>query len=339
MNGLSTVQLTTKQIKDFLIDIFNAENLIYDHLDSFLNSLAVALNNERVIGIALQGPPGEGKSMIISAILDYICIGGASCIRGLDDQTLEEELFFTENFMPFAVDQSGKDSDKESKRPRYTYGEICKSVFLKTCPILEEANRVQSRFYSGPMFLALDDRRVSFPGGKIIRAYPDWKVFLLMNFKSSQDLNFEMSVLPEALRDRIMFISLPYSPLPAVRKIIGSELEKDAYKNAKVEDNVIDILLELRKETIKRSPLPKHLIGDYYEKEQDPIYEYNGLSIRSILRMISVYLASKSLYETKEEALKLAIKNNCNSVYRSTEPDHYEEFDRILDEIFKNNPF
>ena len=115
------------------------------------------------------------------------------------------------------------------------------------------------------------------------------------------------------------------------------ELDKD-YPDVVIHKNITKILLELREDMIKRSPLPDHLIGEGYQKDQDPNFEYNGLSSRSILRIISNYIGLRDICSSKKEALIQAIKENCASVFITQDPDNYGDFDEILERIINKYP-
>ena len=125
------------------------------------------------------------------------------------------------------------------------------------------------------------------------------------------------------IRDR------PYVPISAVKKIIKNE-----FKNIKIDNKVFDILLKLRRETIKRSSLPKYLIEGDYEISLELEGKFNGLSIRSIIRILKSYIRTINMSKTKEEALKASIKRNCKSVYRKIDSEHFDEFDKILEFSF-----
>ena len=306
------IEIIYKQIK---VELRNA-GIYGDHFDKIIQDVSIALQSEKVIGIKLLGPPGEGKSQFAFALVNSICIGGTKSFFAVSEGTIEEDLFFGIN--PRAM------VDKEA--PEYNLGVICQSLVQKTFPILDEANRAPERIYGGKALTALaNGRYIMFPGNQLIQAPPDWKIIFIMN-----PLDLGTFKLPQALENRLVTIKIPYANDDASKYVLKKVLQE------KELEDVIDAFVLLRRKTMEVSPLDEsyHYLPKS-ELKQNADIQLNGISMRIVDRFGPSYRKYLKLLKNKRKAFRRTIEVNCNSIFINDTPEEHEYFNKLVDLVIQ----
>ncbi|MHA1339272.1 MAG: AAA family ATPase [Promethearchaeota archaeon] len=317
VHNASVMDVELEVLHDIIQSALKKAGIYGSHFNKIIQDISIALQDEKVIGIKLLGPSGEGKTQFAFALANSICIGGTKGYYAVSEATLEEDLFFGIN--PRSI--VNKDA------PEFTLGVICQSIIEKTLPILDEANRAPERIYRGKALTAMADQRyIIFPGNQLIKAPPDWKIIFIMNPFDIGTFSF-----PQSIENRLITIKIPYANDEASAKVLKTILHESEF------DDVVDAFVKLRHLTMIVSPLDKeyHYLPESERKPNADI-QLHGISMRILVRFGRKFKQYYKLLKSKKEAFRRAAEINCYSIFVEDIPEEREYFQSLINSVLYN---
>ncbi|GAB4312529.1 MAG: hypothetical protein Kow0069_13250 [Promethearchaeota archaeon] len=311
VDGRSTSEMSVEEVARHVERVVKLAKLEGKHLRDVVVGLAVAIKDEKTIGVKLVGPPGEGKTVLATRLVEYFCPGGVQRVLPCSEETLEEDLFFGVNPRSLA--------DPEAEP--YKFGVFSNVPFYPTWVVLDEANRVPERIYGGPALAALSERKIALPNGVVYKAPPDWKVFFTLN-----PLDLGLFRFPAALENRCASVVVPYAGDDAARKVAARVLPEGS-------ERVVDALVMLRRETIACSPLEKAFKGEYASIDAGYSVELHGMSTRVLERVASQYAHYLALLSDQRRAFVAACLAAEESVLVDKTGEEREQFRAMVDAV------